>query len=62
MNKNEQIAHAIDIKARIEDVIEEMNNWPKDMVDPVYVATRLGMILSRHADAEFEVKCIKSDN
>lgn len=61
MNINNQIEHALDLEARIDEVIEEMQNWPNEMVDPCYVSKRLSGILSRYSDARFEAKCRGAD-
>lgn len=61
MNAHEKIAKDADLKARILEVIQEMENWPKNEIDPFYVATRLRGILSKVEDAQFELRCRQFD-
>ena len=62
MKLYEQIDHALDIKARIQDYIAELDNMKSlDDIPPSQVSYRLNRILARAEDAAFELKCRQGD-
>jgi len=60
MNIHEQINHATDIKARIQDYMVELDNM-EDYVAPSEVINRLNSIFNKAEDAAFELKCRQAD-
>jgi hypothetical protein len=58
---HEQINHATNVKARIEDYIVELNSM-EDYVAPSDVVNRLNSIFARAEDAAFELKCRQADS
>jgi len=60
MNIHDQINHAMDIKARIQDYLVELDNM-EGYVEPSQVINRLNSIFSRAEDAAFELKCRQAD-
>jgi hypothetical protein len=60
MNIHDQINHAMDIKARIQDYMVELDNM-EDYVAPSEVINRLNSIFNKAEDAKFELKCRQAD-
>jgi hypothetical protein len=60
MTTHEQISHAMDIKARIEDYMVELDNMRED-ISPCQVVNRLTSIFARAEDANFELRCRECD-
>ena len=50
----------MDIKARIEDYMVELDNMRED-ISPCQVVNRLTSIFARAEDASFELRCRESD-
>ena len=62
MKLYEQIDHDLDIKARIQDYIAELDGMKSlDDIPPSQVSYRLSRILARADDAKFELKCRQGD-
>ena len=60
MKLYEQIDHALDTKARIQDYIDELNKMEND-ISPSDVVIRLNSIFNKADDARFELKCRQGD-
>ena len=60
MNICEQINHAMDIKARIQEYMVELDNM-EDYIAPSEVINRLNSIFNKAEDAKFELKCRQAD-
>ena len=60
MKLYEQIDHALDIKARIQDYLDELNKMEND-ISPSDVVYRINRIFARAEDAAFELKCRQAD-
>lgn len=60
MKLYEQIDHAIDIKARIQDYMVELDNMD-GYVAPSEVVNRLNTIFNKAEDAKFELNCRQGD-
>ena len=60
MKLYEQIDHALDVKARIQDYMVELDNM-EGYVAPSDVVNRLNSIFNRAEDARFELKCRQAD-
>ena len=60
MKLYEQIDHALDIKARIQDYLVELDNID-GYVAPSDVINRINSIFNKAEDAKFELKCRQSD-
>ena len=58
---NTQISHDSDIKARISDLIAELENIPSEGIEIIQVTSKLRSILARCEDAQFEIACHKAD-
>lgn len=56
----EQISRDMDIKARIQDYLVELDNM-EDYVAPSDVINRINRIFSKSEDAAFELKCRQAD-
>jgi len=56
----EQIEHALDTKARIQDYLVELDNMQTD-ISPSDVINRINSIFARAEDARFELKCRQAD-
>jgi hypothetical protein len=61
MNIFEQINHATNVKARIQDYMVELDNM-QDYVAPSDVVNCLNSIFARAEDAAFELKCRQGDS
>lgn len=55
-----QMSHSMDIKARIQDYMVELDNT-EGYVAPSDVINRLNSIFSKAEDAAFELKCRQAD-
>ena len=60
MKLYEQIDHALDVKARIQDYMVELDNM-EGYVAPSDVVNRLNSIFNKAEDAKFELKCRQGD-
>lgn len=60
MKLYEQIDHALDIKARIQDYMVELDNM-ENYIAPSDVINRLNNIFNKAQDAKFELKCRQAD-
>lgn len=60
--KNTQISNDIDIKARISDLIADLENIPSEAIEIFQVTSKLRSILARCEDAQFEIACNRADN
>ena len=60
MITTEQLNQDMDIKARIQDYMAELDNMTED-IEPWKVVNRLTSIFGRAEDAAFELKCRQAD-
>ena len=60
MKLYEQIDHALDTKARIQEYLVELDNT-EGYIAPSDVINRINNIFARAEDAKFELKCRQGD-
>jgi hypothetical protein len=60
MDIYDQINHAMDTKARIEEYLVELENMQTD-ISPSDVVNRINSIFNKAEDARFELKCRQGD-
>ena len=56
----DQINHAMDTKARIQEYLVELENMQED-ISPSDVINRINSIFNKADDAKFELKCRQGD-
>lgn len=60
MDIYDQINHAMDTKARIQEYLVELENMQTD-ISPSDVVNRINSIFNKAEDAKFELKCRQGD-
>lgn len=61
MNRDEQLRHAADLPARVQEVVLAVENAPKELGMAV-VSSMLQSVLARYNDAKFEIRAQIADN
>lgn len=59
-NREEQIAHALDLKSRLEEVLQSVEDAPREL-DGLTVAMMVRSVLNKYNDAKFENSCRQAD-